>query len=108
MNPETKLYSEAIKLAFAHGFTAWRENSGRRAGVSFGFKGKPDIGGHHRRTGQALYWECKHEDTKRRITQEQWEFMLLAHKDGCHVRVFTNLSLYELHQVPDKLLPTRA
>jgi len=109
-NPETKLYKKAIQIAALAGFKAWRENTGVRnqGRYVFGFKGKPDIVGHHLRTGQALYWECKDESTDRRITKEQWLFMYDADREGCHVRVFTDKGIYALDEVPAKLLPRGA
>ncbi len=105
MNAETPLYDKAIGWANAQGFNAWRHASGGRRDVRCGKKGLPDVMGYHVRTGQALYVECKHEASTTPLTDDQYLFLLNARIGGCFVRVFTDKLAYELHQVPQKLLP---
>lgn len=107
-NAETPLYKAALAYAEAIGCTAWRAQSGRRAGVSFGFTGQPDVIGYSRFDGRSLFIECKHESTDRRLTKEQFNFLTLASIAGCIVRVFTDVDTYTLDKVPERLLPRGA
>jgi predicted porin len=99
---ETALYSQALKLFATLGYKAWRENSGKRGGVRFGFKGKPDIGGYHKETGQALFAECK--DAGKRLTQEQYDFLKEADA-ACRCFVVTPGAAYQFGVIPDALKP---
>lgn len=99
---ETKLYKQALEVFDALGYEAWRENSGKRGGVRFGFKGKPDIGGYHKKTGRALFAECK--DTGKKLTVDQYEFLRRADL-VCDCFVIVPYATYKFASVPDELKP---
>lgn len=105
-NPETPLYKQAIEWFTAAGYKAWRENSGRRGRVRFGFPGKPDVGGYNKRNGRALFVECKLESEK--LTDDQWKFCSIALASKCDVFVYTDRDVYPFGQVPERMKPKGA
>lgn len=104
-NPETPLYQKAIESFTAQGYRCWREQAGRRAGVRFGFPGKPDIAGYNRIDGKALFVECKREGEK--LTPEQWAFLSEAYP-ACDCWVFTEKHQYAFGEVPERMKPKGA
>jgi hypothetical protein len=101
-NPETKLYAEALDWCALNGYRAWRTNTGRRGGISFGFKGQPDICGYSQ-NGAAVFIECKREGE--RLTTEQYHFLHEATRNACIVYVWTEAHRYDLLQLPDNMKP---
>lgn len=102
-NPETPLYGQALDWAAAAGYIAWRQNSGRRGGIRFGFKGLPDIAGYHRQSGRALFIECKRDGE--RLTPEQFEFLSLALAGRCDAYVWTGTTVYTPKSLPARMKP---
>ena len=85
MTPEGEVVKSLLEYLTAKGHTVWRNNAGavRRRGrmVRFGLVGGPDILGHTRHNGIALYVEAKAKGGKR--SPEQMQFAEKANQSGC-------------------------
>ena len=77
---EAKVLRNILEYLRLRRITAWRNNVGRKGGVTFGVKGLPDIIGHYK--GRFLGIEVKREDGGK-MTPEQMAFMYEACDDGC-------------------------
>lgn len=69
---ETDVQREILEAVQAAGVFAWRNNTGRRGGVSYGLKGSADIIG-VLPDGRFLAIEVKGPKTP--VRQEQWDFL---------------------------------
>lgn len=68
---------DALRRMFAGRLMAWRQNTGRRGGITFGLKGTPDILG-VLKPGRAFAIECKTAKGKLSADQEAWRAMFEA------------------------------
>lgn len=100
---ESALYGQALDWAACSGYFAWRQNSGRRGHIQFGFRGQPDICGFYRAFGRSLFIECKRQGE--RLTEEQWVFLNRAHDSGCDAFIWTETERYTPATLPDNMKP---
>lgn len=76
---ESDIQHQIMAYLAAIGVKAWRNNVGRRGGVSFGLAGLPDIIGYYK-GGRFLGIEVKAAGGK--VTPEQMDFINAAHEAG--------------------------
>jgi len=76
---EARIQHAIMAYLAAIGVKAWRNNVGRRGGVSFGLAGLPDIIGYYK-GGRFLAIEVKAPEG--RVTPAQMEFVNAAHEAG--------------------------
>lgn len=99
---ETALHKPALGWCALNGFRAWRTNTGRRGGISFGFKGQPDISGFSKH-GTAVFIECKR--LGERLTVEQHAFLVDAVSCDCIALVWTENGGVDIVDLPENMKP---
>jgi hypothetical protein len=84
----SEITRSVLKELSARGCKVWRSNNLAVRGRKFiGEKGAPDVQGHNRRTGIALYCEIKAIGDK--LSQDQINFLSEATDSGCITLIAT-------------------